>query len=178
MPLAQLAPYGPRLGALIERNQLPDSFNDNAVQERFKTNTEFEESVKQETQLFLDAAAAEDDAEATKLASGGRRLMLERQVRWMVGGDDYLVEAEDIWLTFEGAGQWTGYQWLIHPQGGAQPREDVLERFTKGRKWSQTEGFAIVMALDRIAGPSWKRHAYGDGARTVLEMLDDALAAD
>jgi hypothetical protein len=34
------------------------------------------------------------------------------------------------------------------------------------------------MALDRIVGPSWKRHAFGDGARTVLEMLDDALAGD
>jgi hypothetical protein len=34
------------------------------------------------------------------------------------------------------------------------------------------------VALDRIAGPGWKRHAFGDGAKTVLEMLDDALAED
>ena len=53
-----------------------------------------------------------------------------------------------------------------------------MARFANGRQWSQTEGFAVVMALERIAGPSWKRHAYGDGARTVLEMLDDALAVD
>jgi hypothetical protein len=32
------------------------------------------------------------------------------------------------------------------------------------------------MALDRIVGPAWKAHAFGDGARTVLEMLDAALA--
>lgn len=81
-------------------------------------------------------------------------------------------------LTFEGAGQWTGYQWLVHPRGGAQPPAEVMARFTRGRWWSQTEGFAVVMALDRIVGPRWKRHAFGDGARTVLEMLDDALAGD
>lgn len=176
--LAQIGPYGPRLGALIERNQLPDSFNDNAVQERFKTEIEFAESVKQETQLFLDAAAAVNDGEARRLARQGRRLMLDRQARWMVGDDAYLVEAEDIWLTFEGAGQWTGFQWLVHPRGGAQPEAEVLARFTKGRQWSQTEGFAVVMALERLVGPEWKRHAYGDGAQTVLEMLDHALAGE
>src|ERR1700741_4013090 len=45
--VAQIGPYGPRLGALIERNNLPDSFNDNAVQERFKENAELADSVKQ-----------------------------------------------------------------------------------------------------------------------------------
>jgi hypothetical protein len=173
--VAQVGPYGPRLGGLIERNSLPESFNDNAVQDRFKDNAEFAESVKQETQLFLDAVAATDDAEAKKLAREARRLMRERQARWVTGNDAYLVEAEDIWLTFEGAGQWTGYQWLVHPRGGAQPAAEIMARFSRGRHWSQTEGFALVMALDRIAGPGWKRHAYGDGARTVLEMLDDAL---
>ena len=176
--VAQVGPYGPRLGALIERYGLPDSFNDDAVQDRFQANQEFAASVKEETRLFLDAAAAEDDAEARRLAREGRRLMLERQARWLIGDDAYLVEAEDIWLTFEGAGQWTGYQWLVHPRGGAQPPAEVMARFTKGRRWSQTEGFAIVMALDRIVGRRWKRHAFGDGSRTVLEMLDDALGGD
>ncbi|MGK2855824.1 MAG: hypothetical protein ACSLFQ_01325 [Thermoanaerobaculia bacterium] len=175
--LAQIGPYGSRLGALIERNQLPDSFNDNAVQERFKSEVEFAESVKQETQIFLDAARAEDDVEATHLARKARQLMLDRQARWMVGDDAYLVEAEDIWLTFEGAGQWTGFQWLVHPRGGAQPEAEVTARFTKGRQWSQTEGFAVVMALERLIGPTWKRHAYGDGAQTVLEMLDRKIFA-
>jgi len=40
------------------------------------------------------------------------------------------------------------------------------------------EGFALVMALDRIAGPDWKRHAFGDGALTVPEMLDEVLRSE
>lgn len=176
--VAQIGPYSSRLGALIDRYSLPDSFNDDAVQDRFEGNEEFAASVKEETRLFLAAAAAEDDAEARALARQARRLMLERQARWVVGDDAYLIEAEDIWLTFEGAGQWTGYQWQIHPRGGAQQPADVMAPFTRGRQWSQTEGFAVVMALDRIVGPGWKRHAFGDGERTVLEMLDGALAAE
>ncbi|HEX6178205.1 MAG TPA: hypothetical protein VF057_07590 [Thermoanaerobaculia bacterium] len=176
--VAQVGPYGPRLGSLIKRYQLPDSFNDDTMQKQFQTNKEFEASVKEETKLFLDAALARDDAEARRLAREARRLMKERQARWLVGNDAYFIEAEDIWLTFEGAGQWAAYQWLVHPRGGAQPAEEVTERFIRNRWWSQTEGFALVMALDRIVGPSWKQHAFGDGARTVLEMLDDALAAN
>ena len=176
--VAQSGPYGPRLGALIERNHLPDSFNDDALQHRFGTDAEFAASIQRETRLFLDAAAAKDDAQARTLARQAMRLLRERQARWLVGVDEYFVEAEDIWLTFEGAGQWAGYQWTIDPRGGAQPPAETMAKFTKGKWWSQTEGFAVVMALDRIAGPAWKRHAFGDGARTVLEMLDDALAAE
>lgn len=176
--VAQIEPYGQRLGELIERYDLPDSFNDNAVQERFRENDEFAASVKEETRLFIDAATAEEISEARKLAREGLRLLRERQARWFVGDDAYLVEAEDIWLTFEGAGQWVGYQWLVHPRGAAQPAAETMARYASGRQWSQTEGFAIVMALDRLAGPAWKRHAFGDGARTVVEMLEDALAAE
>ena len=50
-----------------------------------------------------------------------------------------------------------------------------MAKFTKNRFWSQTEGFALSLALDRLLGPRWKGHAFGDGARTFLEMLDDAL---
>jgi hypothetical protein len=173
--VAQTRVFGDRLGALIDRYHLPDSFNDDAVQDRFKTNPEFVASVKQETQLFLEAAAASDAAEARVLARKARQLMRERAARWFVGDDAYFKEAEDIWLTFEGAGQWTGYQWLVHPRGGAQPQAEVLARFGKDRHWSQGEGFAVVIALERIGGPGWKRHAFGDGAKTVLEMLDGEL---
>ena len=176
--VAQTRSYGPGLGALIDRYKLPDSFSDDSLQERFRDNAEFADSVKRETQLFVDAAAAKDDAEARRLAREARRLMRERQARWLVGDDAYFVEAEDIWLTFEGAGQWTGYHWLIHPQGGAQSPAEVMPRYTKGRWWSQTEGFAVVMALERLIGPRWKKHAFGDGKQTVLEMLDEALGAE
>jgi hypothetical protein len=174
--VAQVGPYGARLGALIERHSLPDAFNDDSMQKQFATNSEFAASVQQETRLFLEAAAASDDGEARRLAREARRLMKDRQSRWLTGDDAYYVEAEDIWLTFEGAGQWAGYQWLVHPRGGAQPRAEVMERFTSGKWWSQTEGFALVLALERLVGPRWKQHAFGDGARTVLEMLDETLA--
>lgn len=176
--VAQLGPYGPRLGALIDENALPDSFGDDAVQDRFRSNQEFAASVQRETAMFLEAAAKEHDDEAKLLAFEARELMRERAARWFAGDDAYLAEAEDVWLTFEGAGQWLAYQWVTHPRGGAQAPADVLPRYARDPSWVQSEGFAVVMALDRVVGPAWKRHAFGDGAKTVLETLDAALAED
>jgi len=174
--VAQTGPYGKRLGKLIEENSLPDSFSDNAVQDRFRTNAEFSASVRKEIDLFLKAAAHPDDVEARLLAFEARDAMRERQARWVVGPDAYLVDAEDLWLTFEGSGQWAAFQWTVHPQGGGEKPADLIPRFARDGEWSQAEGFAVVMALDRIVGPAWKKHAFGDGEQTVLEMLDAALS--
>jgi hypothetical protein len=104
--------------------------------------------------------------------------MRARAARWFTGRDAYWTRAEDLWLTFEGAGQWAGYQWVIHPRGAGVPVAVALTDFARrSRWWSQKQGLAIFLALDRVAGPGWKRHAFGDGARTALEMLDDALEA-
>ena len=173
--VAQLGPYGSRLGALVQRSEDPESFNDDVIEDRFKADREFAAAVERESQLFLQAAAAQDDGEARLFAYEARELMRERHARWFVGDDAYLVEADHVWLTFEGSAQWVAYQWLVHPRGGAQAPADPMRRFMRG-SWSQTQGFALVMALDRIVGPAWKRHAFGDGEKTVIEMLDAALA--
>jgi len=174
--VTQIGNYGKRLGALIERHALPDSFNDNAVQERFRANPEFAAAIGNEIRLFAQAAAAEDEAEARYLASEARESMRARAARWFTGADAYLLEAEDLWLTFEGSGQWLAYRWLTDTRGGGVKPADVLPRFTGDSQWSQAEGFALVLALDRFTASAWRKHAFGDGAKTVLEMLDAALA--
>lgn len=55
--VAQIGPYGPRLGALIEANHLPDSFSDDSLQERFREEPEFAASIERETELLMAAAA-------------------------------------------------------------------------------------------------------------------------
>jgi hypothetical protein len=63
--------------------------------------------------------------------------VLLREGSHMAQTGAFFIEAEDIWLPFEGAGQRTAYEWMIHPRGAAQPPEEALARFQKGL-WSQT----------------------------------------
>lgn len=177
--VAQTQQYGPRLGALIEANNLSEDFNDDSIQQRFGENAEFAASVQRETELFFAAATAPDRAAALRLAREAREMMRARQARWYTGADAYLAEAEDIWLTFEGSGQWVGYQWAIHPAGGGVEPAVAMPNFgRRSRWWSQNEGLGLAMALDRVARFDWKQHAFGDGQMTLLEMLDRALTEE
>ena len=176
--VAQGATYGHRMEVLAERYHLPESFNDDSLQQRFQPDAAFSASVARETDLLFQAALAPDRAEALRLTREARTLMRAREDRYFVGDDAYYRDAEDIWLTMEGSGQWAGYQWVISPRGAAMPVSVAIPNFARrSRWWSQNEGLGLFLALDRLAGHGWKRHVYGDGAGTILQLLDAALAA-
>ena len=174
--VVQIPTYGKRMDELSKRYHLPASFSDDSIQERFEGNRMFARSIERETALLLDAARAPTLADAARLAGDARKLMRERQGRWYK--EAYLAPAEDIWLTMEGSAQWAGYEWLIAPHGGGyQPSVAQSGFASRGKWWTQKEGFALFMALDRLTGGKWKSHAFGDGAETGLEMLDAALSS-
>lgn len=174
--IAQSNTYGARITALTQRYHLPDDFNDDSLQHDFEGNAEFSASVTRETELFFQAAASSDRAEALHLARQARDMMKARAARWFVNNKAYYNEAEDLWLTMEGSGQWVGYRWLTHPRGGAIPVTVAMPAFgLRSRWWSQHEGLAIALTLDRLGPHDWSGHAFGDGPQTLLQMLDAAL---
>lgn len=175
--VAQSSTYGALMLALTAANNLSDDFNDNTIQERFGSNAEFAASIERETDLRFQIAGNPNEAEARRLAREALDLMRARRARWFVGEDAYLAEAEDIWLTFEGTGQWLGYQWIVHPAGGGADSAAAMPHFARrGRSWSQKQGIALAFAVDRLARFDWKSRAYGNGAMTLTEMLESALA--
>ena len=174
--VAQAATYGLRVTDLEQRYALPESFGDDSLQHRFGDDEDFSASIARETELFFAAAVEADDLAAHCSALEARELMRARADQWFSNEDDYWRDAEDIWLSFEGSGQWVAYRWLTDEHGAAMPASIAMPGFAqRSRWWSQNEGLAIVLTLDRLADFDWKRHAFGDGAKTILEMLDEAL---
>lgn len=175
--VAQASTYGARMTALVAAHGLTEDFNDDSIQQHFADNSEFSVSVERETELLFRAAAAPDRATARALAQEARSLMRTRRARWFAGDDAHLAEAEDIWLTFEGSGQWLGYQWMVHPAGGGVDTEAAMSRFARrGRWWTQKQGIALAFVVDRLAPFDWKAQAFGTGGQTLTDMLDAALA--
>lgn len=177
--VVQSQTYGQRIAELASRYGLPESFGDDSLQDEFEGVSAFAESVETETDLFFAAAAAEELTVARRLAREGRELMLARAQRWFVGDKTYWREGEGLWLTMEGSGQWVGYNWLTSSRGAGLSESTATEHFgRRSRWWSQNEGLAIALALDRIAGPEWRNDAFGHGENTIIEMLDLALVAE
>jgi hypothetical protein len=174
--VAHVPTYGAQIGTIAERNHLPEDFNDDSIQDRFGKNAEFVGSVERESRLLFEAAAARDRQHAATLVRAAREIMKARYARWFTGKDAYLAQAEPIWLTFEGSGQWTGYKWLTDPKGAGLAPAMVWPGFIADKHWTQGEGFGAFMALERLTGTAWKRQAFRLGQKDVLQMLDEAAA--
>jgi len=75
----------------------------------------------------------------------------------------------------EGVAEWAGYSRLIHPQGlGIAPEVALPGMRRGGRQWSQDEGLAIFLVVDRLV-PDWQARAFAAEPATAMELL--ALAA-
>jgi hypothetical protein len=175
--VAQMPTYGAEIGRIAARNRLPESFSDDSIQAEFGKNSEFTASVERESLLLFGASQAKSRAEAAQLVRSALAMMKARQARWYTGKQSYQREAEAVWLTLEGSGQWLAYTWEVDPRGGQVRPADVLPGFRNDRWWSQREGFAAFMALQRLTGSAWKREAFHGGGKTVVQMLEEAAAA-
>ena len=175
--VAQVPTYGAAIGQIAQRYHLPDDFSDDTIQKEFQNDSEFARSVERESQLLIQASEARSRTEAARLVKSARDLMRARYARWFTGKSAYQAEAEPVWLTLEGSGQWVAYQWAIDPHGGRVPAADIKPGFVTDKWWSQREGFAAFMALDRLGGSAWKRQAFHLGRKNVLQMLDEAVQA-
>jgi hypothetical protein len=176
--VAQMPTYGEKIGAIAERYHLPQDWSDDSIQEQFGKNAEFANSIDRESKLLLDASKAKSRTEAMRLVRSARQLRKARYARWFTGKNAYHAEAEPLWLTLEGSGQWMAYRWLSDSRGAGVPPANVKPGFVNDKWWSQREGFAAFMALERLTGTKWKQQAFHLGRKDVLQMLDEAAGSE
>ena len=75
----------------------------------------------------------------------------------------------------EGMAQWAAYVWLIDPGGGRmEPREALGFIRRDGRAWSQDEGLAVFLLLDRLS-PTWPAKLLAPESGGLLDLLRAAV---
>lgn len=172
----QVPTYGAMITEQAEKYGLSDDFNDDTMQDLFESNAEYAAAIQAETDMFMQSALAGTQEEARTLALQALDMIEDRRDRWLVEEYAKYRHANDVWITLEGSGQWVGYAWLVHPEGHAlDPQTAIDEWGLRSRFWTQNEGFAMTLALDRLSN-DWKRPAFKEGGATITEMLRDAAA--
>jgi hypothetical protein len=176
MHVSQNKTYMQQFMNLAQQYQLPRDFNDDSIQKRFESNKQFSASIAKEIDLLFKSASANSIEESRRLAKQALLLIKKRRAGFYRGKDAHLSQVEDVWLTLEGSGQWLGYQWLVAKDGGGYEKALVHEGFGKRAKWwSQIEGLALIMAVDRLDQNQWKVHAFTDGKKAGIALLIDAI---
>jgi hypothetical protein len=165
---------GARIDALIRRG-LPEEIDDDVIQKRFDSLPEFRRAYERERDLLLEAVRAPTRALAVDAARRALQAMDARRATYFRGANALYADAEDVFLSMEGIGQWAAYLWLTDPRGTALSTDDALPIIRRGGRWSQDEGLALLLVLSRLA-PEAPRAMFGPHARTVLPLLRSAAA--
>src|SRR5207247_8412404 len=121
----------------------------------------FTAAYERERDLLFAAYAADSMGEARRLAGEALEAMNGRRAQFYTGADAVYADAEDLFLTMEGTGQYAAYAWLSDPRGAALHADEALTFIRRGgRRWSQDEGLALFLVLQRL-GVDWPAAAFG-----------------
>jgi hypothetical protein len=161
----------PRLAELTTRYKLADDINDDSLQAAFKDNAAYVKAYEAERDLLYAAAAAPSDAEARRLAGEALATMRARRARWFTGASEKWAPLDEIFLTMEGLGQWAIWSWVTDKRGGGLDREAALKEVRRGgRWWTQDQGLALFLTVDRLV-PGWQKRAFAPKPETAEALL-------
>jgi hypothetical protein len=164
----------PRLAELTRLYHLPDDISDDSLQDHFAGNSAYVQAYQAERDLLFAAAAAPDEARARALARQALTLMRSRRARWFVGDEAKWLPLDDIFLTMEGLGQWAGLRSIVAGQGRTLDDAATLTEWRRGgRYWTQDEGLALFLTIDRLY-PGWQRAAFASRPALAQALLATA----
>jgi hypothetical protein len=152
-----------------------DDLNDDIVQARFEGDPDYVAAWSMERDALFAAAAAPDDAQARQLAAEALALMRARRARWFTGDKASFTAMDDVFLTMEGMGQWLIHKYFLSPEGGGLTPADSLRAVRRNQRWwSQDEGLALILVVDRLL-PNWQERAFRDPDWRAERLLAAAI---
>jgi hypothetical protein len=166
------------IGAMEQASGLGDELTDDSVQAAFAGDPAYVAAYQAERDLLFAAAAEPDDDSARDMARRALAMMRDRRARWFTGDKAWMSEADDVFLTMEGAGQWLVWRDMSAADGaGLAPAAALAATRRGGRWWTQDEGLALMLALERLL-PGWQRHAFREPDWRAANLLARATAGE
>lgn len=148
-------------------HRLPENVSDDSVEEAFRSNVAYVREYQSERDLLFRAASAPTDVEAQALACDALAKLRTRRARHFTGSNSHLALIDEVSLTTEGLGEWVSYTWLTQARGLAPSL--VLPKF-RGSSWSQEQGLAIFLTIDRLV-PQWQRRLFSRSPAGAEQLL-------
>ena len=171
----QMQNFGKKITEFEQQNNFEVEFSDDIVQIIFDKDTNYLKLYNEEVEKFYSALKYKSLDYA--LVKEGLKIMSRRQESFFTERYVNLKEVDGFFLTMEGLGQYTMYLWLTHPKGGNINKDVAIEGVRRKRKWwSQDEGFALFLILDKLTKPeTWAKEMFGDRTESVTDLISKTL---
>lgn len=155
---------------------LAEELSDDLLQERFQSRADYAAAYREELDTLFTAATVPDEAGAKALAAYALHLMRDRHRRWLSGANAHFADFDGGFLTMEGTGQWLIYRYFLSlPQGRNDP-DGVMKAVRRGGNWwSQDEGLALILTVDRLL-PGWQERIFREPDWRAENLLAAAIS--
>lgn len=171
----QMQNFGKKMTEYEQQTNFEQAFTDDIVQHLFAKDSSYVESYHKEVAL-LYSSLNNNGLDKQKLSTG-LALLKQQHKEFFKGEFASLHQIDNFFLTMEGLGQYSMYLWLTNARGANLNKELAIEGVRRGGKWwSQDEGFALFLILDKLAKPKkWAKDMFGTKTEDVTELIDNLL---
>lgn len=158
---------------LQDRGPLPAQVGDDIVEDRFDSNPAYRDAFLQERDLLYRAALADTDAEARRFGREALALADARRAKYFTGADAMFAELEDVFLTMEGVAEWFAFRAVPRPAEATRTALSAAHANLKN-SWSQAEGLAMFLLIERLATSNWPSRVLGPIPPSPFGVLREA----
>ena len=171
----QMQNFGKSMTLFEKQNNFNMEFSDDIVQNIFEKDSNYLKSYHLENHNFY--LSTESKIIDKAMVQDAFVLMSKRQTEYFKSQFLNLKEIDDFFLTMEGLGQYSMYLWLTNPKGANLKKDIAIKGVRRGGKWwSQDEGFALFLILDKLSKPdSWAKKMFGLKTESVINLIGKYL---
>lgn len=169
----QMQNFGKRITDYEQHNNFGVPFSDDIVQTIFEKDSVYLKLYNKEVELFF--SVLQNDRIDKKILNESLTIMRQRQEEYFKGEYKNLAQIDNFFLTMEGLGQYSMYLWLINPKGGNIKKEIAVAGVRRRKnRWSQDEGFALFLILDKLTVPGkWAKDMFGYKTESVTDLIKE-----
>jgi len=172
----QLVYAAQRIERLRVQNNLPESIDDNLIENTFSKNDDYRRLYEEERQHLTRAILADDLAVCRGALAQALSVSRQRRERFFVGNNNFYGDLEDIFLALEGLGMWVHYQMARdRAPKGQDWRQTLASLAERTDAWSQEEGLALFLLIDRLV-PGWQALFLAPGFPSPFALLRDSIS--
>ena len=167
----QMQNFGKSMTQFEKGNNFDVNFSDDIVQNLFSKDSSYSTLYNGEVRSFYQSLQNQEID--TILVRDALRIMTKRQGEYFKEKFTSLKEIDNFFLTMEGLGQYSMYLWLSNSKGGNIERSTAIKGVRRGgRWWSQDEGFALFLILDKLSRPNiWVKNMFGHTTENVVDLI-------
>lgn len=166
----------PQITRLRLRYKLPESFDDNIIQQEFGVNDEYKAVYDAERKLLTRAILARDLDDCRQAVGEALLVSQKRKDRFFVGDKQGYSSLEDIFLAMEGLAMWVQYRTARErAPSGEEWLKTLITLSERTDAWSQEHGLGLFLLMDRLV-PGWQARFLAPDFPSPFTVLREAIA--